>query len=112
MYFLAFTANDLDAEIGAFNDPAKNELIYFEHEDIPTFVIMHTAASMTDPAVIANLVQQWKDSYHPSERPITIEMEDATNAFLEWLEAQPFGYVIPKTHYNLTIMPIYDRVAV
>lgn len=109
MYFIAFTANQFDAEIYAFTDRCK-EPMFSEHDNIPTWVVMHPAASMTDPAVLANLVRQWKASFHPSELPITTEMEDAANAFCEWLEGQPFGYIVPKTHYSLVSLPIYDNV--
>src|SRR5687767_10023536 len=100
MYFAAFTANDVKCTMWPYEDGEAWE------KDVPVFVVMHERAEMVDMPVLEKLVKVWKETFHPSELPITPKAYgDATDAFARWLEAQPYGYFVPRTENNLITLP-------
>lgn len=109
LYFTAFIANDVRAN---FEPDFTYRHMMSEESDCPVFVIAHEKAYMLTQEVLQGMVEKWKDSLIPGEEKpvVSVLTSDATNAFVEWLENEPYGYIIPNTQHGLMVLPIFDVI--
>lgn len=111
MKYVPVVANDVEFEVyeGDVDDSGKYSTIGSEVQ-IPIFLIGHEEEMMLTREVLEAHVGKWTASLLSEERPVMSGIHvDAMDAFIQWLEAQPFGYHCPQVMDNLIVLPIFEK---
>lgn len=111
MIYVPVVANDVEFEIyeGDVDEEGRYSGVGSE-ACVPIFLIGHEEPMMLTREVLESHVGRWTASLLSEERPVTAGVHfDAMDAFVQWLVAQPFGYVAPQVTDNLVILPIFEK---